>query len=661
MRDLAKLREYMIKHHLEARGIDNPDLLKAMREVPREMFVPEALMEFAYEDSPLPIGEEQTISQPYIVAAMTNLLGLSANDRVLEIGAGSGYAAAILSRIVKKVYTIERHGSLIEAARERFSRLGYDNIELIQGDGTLGLPEQGPFDAIVVTAGAPDIPEPLKQQLAVGGRLVIPVGSDVRSQQLLRVRRTSQTDFTQEALAAVRFVPLIGQAGWHNLGMDAKQERSRPAKPFSAVILEHADIISSIAETDLKPLMERIGDARVVLLGESSHGTAEFYDMRARISRELIEHKGFNIVAIEADWPDASHITGYVNGRTAEAPADQPFRRFPTWMWANVQFARFVEWLRGHNLETGYGQQAVSLYGLDLYSMYTSINEVLRFLDNTDPQAAAVARRRYGCLSPWQKDPAAYGAAALSGQYRQCEQEVVGILQQMLESRTQYGPADSHAFLDAVQNARLVANAERYYRTMYYGSRESWNLRDRHMFETLKLMLDFHDADAKAIVWEHNSHIGDAAATEMGAAGEFNVGALCREHFGRQAYLIGFGTDHGTVAAASEWGRPMEIKEVRPAHPDSYEYIFHHSGVNGFILPLSHPARLEVRHTFLDERLERAIGVIYAPETELQSHYFHAALPNQFDEFIWFDETHAIQPLGNLREHGFPKTFPFGV
>ncbi|MFO7963406.1 MAG: protein-L-isoaspartate(D-aspartate) O-methyltransferase [Desulfobacterales bacterium] len=676
-RDFETLRNKMIEYHLKARGVDDPAVLNAMKEVPREKFVPDHLSEFAYEDSPLPIGEGQTISQPYIVAAMTLYLEVAENDRVLEIGTGSGYAAAVLSRLVKQVFTIERHESLITAAKERFSELGFDNVEVIYGDGTLGLPEKAPFDAILVTAGAPHIPEPLKQQLAVGGRMVIPVGGSSRAQELMRVRRNSEDDFSREELASVRFVPLVGQAGWQApesvdppdpqpsgrqgpVFSDARDSGVR-SKPYSEIIGRHADIVSSIGETDLTPLLDRIGDSRIVLLGEATHGSAEFYDMRARITRELIQHKHFTLVAIEADWPDTAQIDRYISGKVAETPVEKPFTRFPTWMWANVQFADFVEWLHRYNEENGFGRQAVNLYGLDLYSMYTSIGEVLRFLDAKDPHTAAIARQRYGCLTPWQNDPAAYGAAALSGNFEACEEEVVSMLQEMLEKRSRYGPGDYHGFLDAVQNARLIANAERYYRAMYYGSRDSWNLRDRHMFDTLRLVLNFHGERAKAVVWEHNSHIGNAAATEMGAGGEYNVGSFCREEYGKEAYLVGFGTDHGTVAAASEWDRPMEVKNVRPAREDSYEHVCHESGISAFILPLNGPDRRDVRRAFIEERLERAIGVVYSPETELQSHYFHAVLPNQFDEFVWFDETHAVTPLSDVRGREFPATFPFGV
>jgi protein-L-isoaspartate(D-aspartate) O-methyltransferase len=325
-------------------------------------------------------------------------------------------------------------------------------------------------------------------------------------------------------------------------------------------------------------------------------------------------------------------------------------------MWRNREVRAFVDWLREHNAGVA-PERRTGFYGLDLYSLFTSIRAVLDYLDSVDPEAAAVARRRYGCLTPWESDPATYGAAALRGRYRTCEPEVARILQDLLERRLEYAFHDGERFSDAVQNARLVANAERYYRVMYYGAAESWNLRDRHMFQTLRMLLDFRGADSRAVVWEHNSHVGDASATEMAARGETNVGRMCRETFGRDAFIVGFGTDRGTVAAASDWDGPMEIKSVRPSHPGSYERACHDSGVRSFSLDLHG----EAEESLMTPRLERAIGVIYRPETELASHYFQALLPRQFDEYVWFDETRAVTPLDTAEVEGTPETYPFGL
>lgn len=429
---------------------------------------------------------------------------------------------------------------------------------------------------------------------------------------------------------------------------------------LARLLTESVESFSDIEGGELGALLERVGDAKVVLLGEATHGTSEFYQMRARITRELSIRMGFTVVAVEADWPDACWIDRYV--RHAERPpaSGEPFRRFPTWMWRNREVAEFVEWLRLHNATVPDPAGRTAFYGLDLYSMYGSIAAVLDYLDRVDPSAAQIARQRYACLTPWSGDPAAYGRAALTERQRSCEGPVIAILMDLLNQRLEYARRDGERFLDAVQNARLVANAERYYRVMYYGSVASWNLRDQHMFDTLAMLLDSRP-NAKAVVWEHNSHIGDAAATEMGARGEHNVGRLCRQAFGDRAYLVGFGTDHGTVAAAANWDEPMEVMRVRPAHPESYERVCHQSEVPAFLLPLREPVRREIREDLIPARLERAIGVIYRPDSELQSHYFQASLPHQFDEYIWFDRSNAVTPLRTRPTGGVPDTYPFGL
>ena len=724
MPDFAVLRREMVEYQIVARGVRDPRVLEAIRAVPREAFVPERLAEFAYEDTPLPIEAEQTISQPYIVALMAEALELSPGDRVLEVGAGSGYAAAVLGRIAGEVWAIERHQVLAEQAARRMERLGSSNVHVVEGDGTLGLPEQAPFDAIVVAAGGPEVPPALVDQLAPGGRLVIPIGSDPRLQELIRVRKDDRGGFSRENLGGVRFVPLVGAQGWQEeegtarrpaafhqsesetraasatagteeisegvggaIAVEAPPEA--PARPgrvrqalqrassavlartgristpqeISALLREVAEPFGDIEDAELGPLLDRIGDSRLVLLGEATHGTSEFYRMRARITRELVLRKGFNVVAVEADWPDAARIDRYIRPRSKPLSADgrSTFARFPTWMWRNREVQELVHWLRDHNETAGEPERKVGFYGLDLYSLYSSIYAVTRYLDEVDPDAARLARLRYGCLTPWEQDPALYGQAALMGRYETCEPQVVSTLVDLLQKQMDYEARDAENFLEALQNARVAANAERYYRIMYYGSRESWNLRDRHMFDTLETVLRFRGQNAKAVVWEHNSHIGNAAATEMGARGELNVGQLAREQHGDGAFLVGFGTDHGTVAAATNWDEEMQIKTVRPSHPESYERLCHDTGIPAFLLHLRDPRRDEVREKLESPRLERAIGVIYRPETELQSHYFQAVLPWQFDEYIWFDESRAVTPLGGPELAGMPETYPFGL
>jgi protein-L-isoaspartate(D-aspartate) O-methyltransferase len=667
MADFAEQRERMVREQIFSRGVRDRKVLDAMGKVAREAFVPADVRELAYADTPLPIAAGQTISQPYIVAYMIEALALRGGEKVLEIGAGSGYAAAVLAEVAGEVYTIERIGELADNAAAHLEEEGYDNVHILNADGTRGWVEQAPFDAILVSAGAPAVPENLKSQLAVGGRMIVPVGTDKRAQELLRITHRENGQFEREDLADVRFVPLIGEQGWEVEAAlpESVQPRVIQKNPvvnqtLPGLIARNCESFETPEEAQLDSLLERIGDAHVVLLGEASHGTSEFYRLRAAITQRLIEEKNFKIVAAEADWPDAARIDHYVRHREADPSEWAAFARFPTWMWRNVEVRDFVDWLHEHNKPLEMPERT-GFYGLDLYSLYNSARAVIDYLEDVDPDLAEVARWRYGCLSPWEADPAAYGHAALTGDYHNCEQDVVQMLAELYGKREVYAHKDGARFLDASQNAALVANAERYYRIMYYGSRASWNLRDTHMFETLIRVMEAHGEGSKAIVWAHNSHIGDARATEMSARGEHNIGQLCREAFGSDSFRIGFGTDHGTVAAASNWDGPMEIKTVRPAHAQSYERLFHLTEQPGLILSLGDNQNRELLGELGQRRLERAIGVIYRPETEVASHYFEAELPRQFDEYIWIDQSSAITPLTTAELRGMPDTYPFGT
>jgi protein-L-isoaspartate(D-aspartate) O-methyltransferase len=657
----------MVDRQVARRGVRDSRVLGAMREVPREVFVPDGLQEFAYEDSPLPIEAGQTISQPYIVAAMLEAAKIRPGDKVLEVGAGSGYAAAVAGRIAGQVYAIERHDALAKLAAGRMRRLGYDNVSLRTGDGTRGWPDAAPFDAIIVSAGGPQVPEALKTQLAIGGRLVAPVGETRNAQRLVRVTRQGEAHFHQDDLGAVTFVPLIGEQGW----ADENQPVRRPAEPRSfrepspelsipRLIAEAAEPLPDFDDSAFGRLFDRFAGARVVLLGEASHGTSEFYRARAAITRHLIEHHGFNIVAVEADWPDAASLDRYVRNRPDPVHAEPPFRRFPFWMWRNTDVEAFIEWLWSWNGARD-AEQRVGFYGLDLYNLNASIRAVLDYLDQVDPAAADIARQRYGCLTPWAKEPQAYGRMALNKGYALCEAGVVQTLTDMLDRRLDYVRQDGERFLDATQNARLVKDAEAYYRAMYYGAAESWNLRDTHMFETLCALLDANPG-AKAVVWAHNSHVGDASKTEMGLVrDELNIGQLCRERFGAQTALIGMGAHAGTVACTSDWDAPMEVKRINPSRPDSYERLAHDSKVARFLLDLREGVHPVLRQALMRQRLERFIGVIYRPETERWSHYSQCCLPQQFDAYVWFDETRAVTPLPTQQRPGVDDTYPFGL
>ncbi|HEX8375969.1 MAG TPA: protein-L-isoaspartate(D-aspartate) O-methyltransferase [Geminicoccaceae bacterium] len=664
MPDFSRERDRMVDVQIARRGVRDRHVLDAMRAVPREAFVEPGLAEFAYADGPLPIGEGQAIPRPYVVALMAEAAEAKPGERVLEVGAGSGYAAAVMSRIAARVHAVERHAALADDARRRLSGLGYDNIELRVGDGTLGWPEAAPFDAILVAAGGPEVPPALKEQLAIGGRLVVPVGGEDDGQTLLKITRTGAAAYEKENLGDLAFVPLIGEQGWAEDGRRSATGHvpgGARGRALPAMIAEAAEPLPDLDDPGFARLFDRFADRRVVLLGEASHGTSEFYRARAAITRRLVAEHGFTLIAVEADWPDAAAVDRYVRHRPPRPGAEPPFQRFPTWMWRNTDVAALVDWLREHNAGVGEPRRRAGFYGLDIYNMGGSIAAVLAYLDEVDPEAAAVARERYGCLTPWQGEPSTYGRAVLTAGYGKCEQAVTDQLRELLRRRLDYVARDHEGFLDAAQNARLVASAERYYRIMYYGGAESWNLRDTHMFETLCHLLEAHGADAKAVVWAHNSHIGDARHTEMGIVREeLNIGQLCRERFGEEVALVGFGTHTGTVAAASDWGGDMEVKRVRPSHRDSYERLCHEAGVPAFLLDLRRDEAL--RRRLLEPRLERFIGVVYRPDTERMSHYADASLPQQFDAFVWLDETSAVTPLGPEHAKGdAPETYPFGL
>ena len=408
---------------------------------------------------------------------------------------------------------------------------------------------------------------------------------------------------------------------------------------------------------DYDDLVERAASARFVLLGEASHGTHEFYRERAEITRRLIVEGHVTAVAIEGDWPDAYRVNRFVRGLGADADADSAlagFRRFPTWMWRNVIVRDFVTWMRGWNDSLAAGSTKVGFYGLDLYSLHASMDAVVSYLATIDPAAAERARRRYACFDHFGPDPQTYAYETSLGGAEPCEPQVV---EQLLElQRRRFGSfehlSDNDRQFCAVQNARLVRNAERYYRSAFRAGASSWNLRDAHMAETLEALAAHLDPTGgggdTVVVWAHNSHVGDARATELGAAGEFTLGQLVRERYPDQTLLVGFTTHSGTVTAADDWGDPPSRKTVRPALPDSWEERFHRTGVPRFLLWTGQLA---------GRRLERAIGVVYRPQTERQSHYFHSRLQEQFDVVIHLDETTAVVPLERWAEAPVDELF----
>jgi erythromycin esterase-like protein len=445
------------------------------------------------------------------------------------------------------------------------------------------------------------------------------------------------------------------------------------ARPDAAIIRMAAAVVENGVPPD-ETLFGLVGDARLVLIGESSHGTAEFYEARAQMTRKLIEQRGFCGVAVEADWPDAYRVNRYVRGHTTSRDGDataeealRGFQRFPTWMWRNTSVLDFVGWLRDHNDRTG---AQAGFYGLDLYSLHRSMQDVIDYLDRVSPEAAARARERYACFDHADGDAQSYGTSVAFGAGESCEQEVLAQLADLQRHAHEYAKRDGLLAEDelfhAERNAVTVQSAERYYRSMVSGRVSTWNLRDQHMADTLDALADHlgrtRGEPAKLVVWAHNSHLGDARATEMGTRGELNLGRLVRERHPDECRLIGFTTYSGTVTAADDWGGPAERKVVRPGLPGSVEELLHEVGSREFLLwfDVARPAAVVLGAA----RLERAIGVIYRPETERQSHYFQARVGDQFDALIHIDETRALEPLertGQWERGEAPETYPFAV
>ena len=530
--------------------------------------------------------------------------------------------------------------------------------------------------AIVARGGRPDLAGAALGQVTAPTLLIV---GDT-DEAVIELNRRALTELNADK--ALNLVPGAGHlfeepgtleqvmklAGdWFAGNLLAPTRQPAPASLARALTLTPAGRLAAAAEPlpdfddpAFAKAFDRYATARVVLLGEASHGTSDFYRARAAITRRLIESHGFDAVAVEADWPDAAAIDRHVRLKPHQAMTNPPFSRFPTWMWRNTDVEAFIRWMREHNASRPMSERA-AFYGLDLYNMRASMAAVLDYLDKVDPGAAIEARQRYACLTPWNAEPAAYGRAALDKGYAICEAPVVSILIDLLRRAAEYAEHDGEALFDATQNARLVTDAERYYRVMYYGAHESWNLRDRHMFDTLERILAARGPKSKIVVWAHNSHIGDARHTEMGAArSELNIGQLCRERFGAGAALIGFGTHSGTVLAASDWDGPAEIKAVRPSRPDSYEALFHGANIGRYLVDLRPGHHEALRDDLRTPRLERYIGVIYRPETERQSHYAEASLSGQYDGFVWFDDTTAVTALPTQVSAGEEETYPFG-
>lgn len=434
-------------------------------------------------------------------------------------------------------------------------------------------------------------------------------------------------------------------------------------------LIDETEIVGAIKQNsyplnqvaDLQPLFDRIGNAKIVMLGEASHGTHEYYTWRTQISKKLIEEKGFNFIAVEGDWPDCYCLNRFIKGYDAGAKSAlkvlHEFNRWPTWMWANWEIVALADWLQKHNEGLPANKKA-GFYGLDVYSLWESLDSIMQYLQKTDPAALKIAEYAFRCFEPYRKDEGRSYAHASMFVPQLCQTEVVNLLKEIQRKLPQYNTDHENVF-SAEQNAIITVNAERYYRAMVKGGPESWNLRDKYMESTLDRLISFHGKGAKAIVWAHNTHVGDARATDMAGDGMYNIGELARkQNSEKDVFLVGFGSYKGSVIAGRSWGAPMQVMPVPEARDGSWEYLLHRSGaVNRLLIMEDFKDILEREHIG-----HRAIGVVYDPEREHRSNYVPSVLPQRYDAFIYIDETQAVHPI-HIHPDGkqIPETYPFGV
>lgn len=447
------------------------------------------------------------------------------------------------------------------------------------------------------------------------------------------------------------------------MAREALPGRWRTVSPDESLVSEIGSLARPLRRpADLDPLLEAIGDARYVLLGEATHGTSEFYTWRTEISRRLITEKGFSFIAVEGDWPDCYTVNRYVKGIAGDSAEKvlHAFMRWPTWMWANREVAALAEWMREHNARLSADKQA-GFFGLDVYSLWESMHAVLEYLGRLDPELAKTARRAYSCFEPYEEDAQEY-ARATAIVPTSCENETVAILRALRTRAGEFRDDGPDAFFNAEQNALIARNAELYYRMMVHGGPGSWNVRDHHMVETLNRLTSHHGPQAKAIVWEHNTHVGDARFTDMARSGMVNVGQLVRqEHGGEGVVLVGFGTHRGTVLAGREWGATMERMRVPEAKEGSYEHVMKlaDTGDSLFVFP---PGEADETRQLREPRGHRAIGVVYDPRTEHWGNYVPTILPGRYDAFLYIEETEAVDALHLpvLVDGEAPETYPSG-
>ena len=624
-----------IKRQLIAKGINNLLLLDAFQNIPDTFLFAETVNPYFYEKSDLTNSFDHAESRVIVIAKMLEQLQIKSEEKILLVGVESIYILIVLSKIYKNVYSIEPQDSCISSSLEMLKTMNISNVHIKNGNPIVGWNEKGPFNVILIAPEFNNLTEKLKNQLQIGAKLLAPVGPDWTHLILEIVTRNSSTDYNVSALRDCYFIPKPKTLP--KLGREAYSPRE---------IIDEIGINSipfkNINEYPIDGLLERIGNARVVLIGAASHGTAEFYLTRQNITKALIEQKGFNIICTDNNWSDTEHTNNSIQNKL-NAKNTSPLSRFPHWCWKNEEINSFLDWLTLYNKQHN---NSVGIYGLDLYGYEESIKLVIKYLQEIDPLLGQLAKKRYTKVienfskKTYNKDNKGTNNLACY------DHEVLKILIDLLKKDNDLNHC--HSFFNAYQNANVVINADRHYQAMRFSSAESWNLRSLHMFHTLQSLLSYSGSDSKAIIWGHNADVGNAFATEVYANGEINLGHLCKEQYGDNSYHIGFGTHKGTLAASSNWGAKMKIFSLQESLDNSFESLCHKTKISNFTLPLrAQNADDELLELLAVPKLQRSIGILYSPKKEAIRNYSKSILPMQYDEYIWYNTTQAITPTIN--------------
>jgi protein-L-isoaspartate(D-aspartate) O-methyltransferase len=645
----------MVREGLVRRGIRDQRVLDAMGAVPRERFVPEQFAGSAYEDRPLPIVAGQTISQPYVVALALEAAAVRPTDRVLEVGTGSGYAAAVLDELAAEVWTVERHGDLVVDASESLRAALHGNVHVRWGDGSLGWPEAAPFDVVLVSAAGEEVPAPLLEQLADDGRLVMPVGPADGRQELVLVHRVGSR-LDREELGPVQFVPLLADRAArpaHTVGRSGRRATVVDSERSPAERLARScEPFSSITGADLSGLVDRLSEARVVVLGPSTSGTSEFHQLCARIAQALVEQLGCRTIVIDADWPDVAALDAWCAGFEPIPDAPAPCTTFPSWRWRNQEFGSLLAWLRRRATRVG-GSDPVRLVGLDVDAGDGVRAQVLDALDGCDPFSAAELRRRYATGVPWEHDASrrpevsARAAAVLDG--------VVTAAVAATVERLAH-PSGPGAFLDPATRDALVRSTPTSITGIVEAGPSWWSDRERRAATFLRSVVEH--VEGPVVVWTHAVRAGDAGATDLDLGDAPSLGQACRAHLGDSAYLVGLGTGTGSVAAATSWGGHTEVLPLDPARAGSVEELLGASHLPACLLDLRATRQGRVGAELGGRRPQRVVGPVVGPETGDRQPVLRGVLPQQFDEFIWVGASSAVVPVAAPTDDTRADRFP---